>query len=113
MKDAECPYCGAGQEICHDDGYGYEEDKAHQQECSRCRKAFVFYTAISFSYETQKADCLNGAEHDYKRTNTYPKWAARDRCTMCGDEKPIPRDERDRLYSEDSAGCCVKKEVLG
>jgi len=34
IETVNCPYCGAEQEICHDDGYGYEEDVLHQQECS-------------------------------------------------------------------------------
>ena len=25
-SDVECPYCGAEQEINHDDGYGYDEN---------------------------------------------------------------------------------------
>ncbi|MFZ2809426.1 MAG: hypothetical protein WAZ60_23830 [Desulfosalsimonadaceae bacterium] len=104
MKDVDCPYCGAGLEINHDDGYGYEEDKVYQQECSSCLKNFIFTTEICISHEAEKADCLNGADHKYKRTITYPKWAARDRCTMCGDEIPLPEEERRRLYDEDHAG---------
>ena len=42
MKDVECPYCGTGQEINHDDGYGYEEDDPHEQSCPHCDKTFVF-----------------------------------------------------------------------
>ena len=30
------------QDINHDDGYGYEEDVTHEQECSNCEKTFVF-----------------------------------------------------------------------
>ena len=88
-NDVECPYCGAGQEINHDDGQGYAEDELHQQECSACEKTFVFWTTISFDYSPQKADCLNGSEHDYEKTHTYPPEAARLRCKMCGDEKSL------------------------
>lgn len=91
MRDVECPYCGADLDINHDDGYGYSEDETHQQECCECGKAFVFTTAIHFSYRVDKADCLNGAEHTYERTKTWPPEAARLRCTQCGDEKPLPR----------------------
>lgn len=28
-KDVECPYCEEWNEICHDDGFGYEEGVAH------------------------------------------------------------------------------------
>lgn len=64
-KDVECPYCGEWNEICHDDGFGYEEDVAHEMECSHCEKNFVFYTSISFHYSAEKADCLNGAAHNF------------------------------------------------
>ena len=85
----ECPYCGSDNEICHDDGYGYEEDEPHQTVCSECDKNFVFYTEISFSYEAYKADCLNGSEHKYKETNTFPRCFRRLKCQDCGEEKEI------------------------
>lgn len=103
-KEVDCPYCGEGQEINRDDGYGCEEDQIYQQECSYCDKTFIYTTSISISHEAQKADCLNGTPHDYRRTNTYPKWAARMRCSICGDENPLPKEEMQRLYAEDHAG---------
>ena len=81
--DVQCPYCGAGQDICHDDGYGYEEDQLHEQECGECGKVFVFQTSISFYYEAQKADCLNGGEHHYKPTHTIPKECTMMECVTC------------------------------
>lgn len=89
MADTECPYCGAEQEINHDDGYGYEEDELHEQQCSECEKQFVYTTAISFHHHASKADCLNGSPHDYKKTSTYPPEYAKLRCSMCGDEQPL------------------------
>ena len=88
-KDTECPYCGADVEINHDDGYGYSEDDLHNQECGECGKAFTYTTAIHFSYRTSKADCLNGGEHQYEKTKTWPPEFARMRCTECGEEKPL------------------------
>jgi len=73
MNDMECPYCGADQEVCHDDGHGYEEGKNHKHRCSKCKKNFVFQTTISFYYEPEKADCLNGADHQLKMSSTYPR----------------------------------------
>lgn len=50
MSDVTCPYCGADQEINHDDGYGYDEGVEHNQECSECEKEFKFFTSIYFTY---------------------------------------------------------------
>ena len=89
MSDVECPYCGEDQEINHDDGYGYEEGKKHEQQCSDCNKNFVYETSISFHYEAEKADCLNdGREHDYKLvchapSDVWPNWK---RCKDCDHE---------------------------
>lgn len=95
-KDVECPYCGAGVEICHDDGQGYAEDEKHQEECETCGKAFVFNTFISFRYRAQKADCLNGGEHQWRETNTIPRCFRRLKCTVCDDEKNIEGIEIER-----------------
>ena len=65
MNDIECPYCESMNEVCHDDGQNYEEDKAHEMQCSDCQKNFVFHTAISFYYTAEKADCLNGEAHRF------------------------------------------------
>ena len=86
-KDVECPYCGQWQEICHDDGYGYEENTFHQQECLHCDKIFVFTTSISFYYDATKADCLNGGEHRYYHLSRYPKfYPGFARCLDCDEE---------------------------
>ena len=49
--DVQCPYCGQWQDICHDDGYGYEEDTDHHQECDLCGKRFRYRTSICFMYK--------------------------------------------------------------
>ena len=87
MSDAYCPYCDKPQEICHDDGYGYEEGTKHNQQCSDCEKTFVYITTITFSYDTEQAECLNGAEHNWKPTHTYPREYTRLECLQCGEEK--------------------------
>lgn len=93
MRDIECPYCLAGQDICHDDGYGYGEDELYQQECSLCGKNFVYTTFISYSYDAKKADCLNGGEHKLKPTMTFPREYTRMRCTNCDYERPCTAEE--------------------
>lgn len=100
MADINCPYCNAEIEICHDDGFGYEEDMMHEYECGACEKRFVFYTYISFYYSVRKADCLNGAEHKYIKTHTCPPEFARLRCEMCGDEKPPDKEAIERYYEK-------------
>lgn len=94
MRDAKCPYCGDEVEINHDDNYGYEESRIYQQKCDSCGKTFTYSTAIYFTYTTYKADCLNGAEHDYKKTTTHPPEFARLLCKQCGDEKPLPANTK-------------------
>ena len=81
--DMECPYCGAEQEVCHDDGFGYEEDQRHEHECGGCGKNFTFTTSISYYYEPSKADCLNGAAHNMKMSKTYPPEYSDMRCEDC------------------------------
>ena len=93
MSDVECPYCGAEQEICHDDGFGYEEDRLHEMECCECEKTFVFTTSILFMYEPSKADCLNDGEHQFKPTGTVPRKYTRMRCSECGLERPCTDSE--------------------
>ncbi len=94
-KDVECPYCEKYQEINHDDGHGYSEDETHQQECGDCGKTFVFTTSILYYYEAEKADCLNGSEHNYEITHTAPKEFSKMRCSMCDDERELTEKERD------------------
>lgn len=88
MYDVNCPYCDADLEICHDDGYGYEEDRVHEQECPECDKTFAYTTSTSFHYEVNKADCLNGADHAWEPMKIYPKhWPDAKRCADCGLEE--------------------------
>jgi len=89
MKDLECPYCGHEQDVCHDDGAGYEEDRAHEMECAKCEKNFVFFTQISFNYHARAADCLNGAKHNFPEWRSVwsgSPWQMR-RCRDCDREE--------------------------
>lgn len=78
MTDATCPYCGADQEINHDDGYGYEEDVAYEQECPGCEKTFVFFTQVSFTYDVR---CQ---PEDHKFKNSTPLTPDYEQCERCG-----------------------------
>lgn len=98
MPDLECPYCEKGLEICHDDGFGYEENTNHEMRCGYCKKHFVFQTSISFYYEPQKADCLNGSPHDFKAQKTFPIEYTKMECQMCGEtRKPTTEEMQDVL----------------
>lgn len=88
-SDVDCPYCGKGQEINHDDGYGYEEDRRYEQACIHCEKSFVFTTSIMFSYGAKKAACLNGEPHKFMPSHTHPKFFTRMICADCDEERPL------------------------
>jgi hypothetical protein len=91
--DVECPYCGKGQEINHDEGYGYDENEIHNQECDDCNKIFTYRTSIVYYYESYKADCLNGGEHQWERTHTYPKEFTKMECKICSERRnPTPNE---------------------
>ena len=92
--DLNCPYCEQELEVCHDDGFGYDEGVKHQMECHNCGKSFVFETSISFYYEPEKADCLNDDNHNYKITRTYPKEFSKMECSMCGEVRDMTEEER-------------------
>lgn len=94
MKDdMQCPYCGAEQEVNHDDGHGYSEDERHEHECSKCEKVFVFTTYINYHYTPYKADCLNGAPHNLKFSKCYPHEYSKMRCCDCDFERSPTKDE--------------------
>jgi len=93
MKDVECPYCGKWQEINHDDGAGYEEDKTHSQQCGDCEKYFAFTTSILFMYDAEKADCMNGGLHNFKPTHTAPKFMTKMCCDDCEERRQLTEPE--------------------
>jgi hypothetical protein len=101
MKDVKCPYCGAMVEINHDDGYGYSEDNIHNQECKECGKTFAYTTHVSYSYDAHKADCLNGAEHNYKPTKIFPKIFTEMECESCGDRREATLEEWRNILSKE------------
>lgn len=97
MKDIECPYCGTEQDIDHDDGKGYEENERHQQQCVKCEKTFIFTTYVLYSYTPYKAECLNGGDHEYYPTHTYPTEFTEMMCHLCGDRRKPTKEEMEGL----------------
>ena len=88
MHDVDCPYCGKGIEICHDDGFGLSEgDGPYEYECPECEKNFIFFTSISIDHTAMRADCLNGAPHKMKKSICAPDWLPDwQKCEVCGYE---------------------------
>lgn len=116
--DTNCPYCNKEIDINHDDGYGYEDGELHEQECEHCLKNFTYTTGILYVYETFKADCLNGAEHDFKSTTTIPKIATLMSCTICDERRSPTTKEWREIYkgeSENWKDCpeCKHEKTLG
>jgi hypothetical protein len=99
MKDVKCPYCNTEQDINHDDGYGYEEGVIHNQQCGRCSKYFSFTTSVSFYYDVDKADCLNGAPHKWRPTKTYPIEYAKMKCLDCGETRSPTKEEMEEVLT--------------
>lgn len=93
MADLNCPYCLKELDVCHDDGFGYQEDVNHQMECYHCGKSFVFQTTIVFYYDAYKADCLNDGNHDWKPMTTYPVELTDMECQMCGEIRKPTAEE--------------------
>lgn len=99
MKDVSCPYCKHEQDIDHDDGYGYEEDRTHEQECPNCKKRFAFTASRLYYYDAYKADCLNGGKHNYKPTHTHPVVFTKMICSMCDDEREPTEKEMFKILA--------------
>lgn len=93
--DVECPYCHAGNNINHDGNYGYEEYEEYSQECNKCNKVFAFITSISFSYDVNQADCLNGEEHRWVETQTWLQ------CHDCRETKSLPIEKLRELIEKE------------
>jgi len=82
--DIECPNCKHPQEICHDDGQGYEEDQLHEQCCISCDYEFKFTTYTTFTYTPY---CAKPEDHDMEETTIKGFY----HCTKC--ESTELRDE--------------------
>jgi hypothetical protein len=89
-----CPYCNAKVEICHDDGYGYDECGTYQEECPSCEKIFIYTTRIKISHDCEIADCLNDGEHTWYPTMTVPKFFTEMECSQCHERRKPTDTER-------------------
>lgn len=92
MSDTvKCPYCEDYVNIDNCDHYdGYEE-----YECPRCSKIFEVYAEPSIHYSAcGKADCLNGAEHKWKKQIGFPEIAFKGKyiCEDCSATKEVKEE---------------------
>lgn len=96
MNSEKCPYCEKENKINHDDGYGYEEDVVHQQQCGHCDKYFTYTTSISYYYDVSKADCLNGSEHKWVvNTGCSPGYLSNfHTCEECAEREQIDKTKK-------------------
>ena len=92
--DIKCPYCAAGQEVCHYDEQDFDADDRHEMKCAKCKKYFVFTTSISYSYTSSKAACLNGADHTFRPSVASPKCYTTMHCCDCDYVRSPTREER-------------------
>lgn len=94
METVNCPYCGELTELNMDNGAYYNEDRRESDYCEYCDKYFMVSAYCVWSYEAEKADCLNDGKHKYKLTNTYPKIASRMQCLICDGERELTTSEK-------------------
>ena len=96
MHKCTCPYCGKEME---DPDECYETDECYEHECPHCEKNFVFYVDYIRIYSEKKADCLNGAEHEYHPTRTYPREYTKMRCVHCDDTRACTDEEMEMIMN--------------
>jgi len=93
----ECPYCE--KDVIP--GEGYDQEVLYEQECSYCGMTFTYFIQYEPSYTSQKAPCLNGGDHDFKKIIGCPEEYFKDkyRCSYCEQEIIIKEDDIDRINS--------------
>lgn len=91
MDTVTCPYCDEDVELNHDDGKHYDEDRSEETQCSSCDKYFMVSAFCLWTFEANKADCLNDGDHDWQKIRGWPvgHFENRRRCSVCGEEKTI------------------------
>jgi predicted RNA-binding Zn-ribbon protein involved in translation (DUF1610 family) len=93
-RDVKCPNCGREQDIIHDDGYGYGEEK-YSQTCTGCGEEFGYETTTVHYYDVFPTPCLNdGSKHRYRLTRTYPREFSQMEYSVCGERREMTGEER-------------------
>lgn len=82
----ECPYCQHEYDPEMNDGGDWSQDARREEECPECEKNFMITVSWEVSFESEKADCLNGGAHRLKEewhTDAVVK-VPQIACTACG-----------------------------
>lgn len=93
-SDLMCPYCSEFVDFEADDPAFYQEDNGVPLECSECGKTFLVYGRMSWDFEGEQADCLNGEPHawsnwrkmwqeDDEKSPNFGKYLCRRSCEWC------------------------------
>ncbi len=88
--DVRCPYCGSTSVIPEYLACSCKEGELYPRLCTVCKMTFVMQIVITYALTGKKANCLNGAEHNYKETFARPLRNTQLRCVDCHDEQPLP-----------------------
>jgi DNA-directed RNA polymerase subunit RPC12/RpoP len=92
MNNLTCPYCehdcGDYIDDCH------EPDTQYEYTCPECDKNFIFSISYYPTFSSEKADCLNGAEHNFEKITGYPieYFENKRRCSMCSKEIIVEKE---------------------
>lgn len=92
MYKLECPYCG--EEQTDPDLGGADQETTIIHECESCGKSFTFSYSLSIDYESAEAPCLNGDEHSWSCSWTYPEYLKKMRCIYCDEARELTDEER-------------------
>lgn len=103
MSEITCPYCDHEYDLCHDDGAFYNNDgEREKEECPECHKVFMVSSSMSWDFEAEKADCLNGGEHKWRQQRGGPPehFIGRFECEDCDEEEHRDEEGRKKAMSE-------------
>ena len=97
MSKVECPYCEKEHEVDMCDGGDWSQDARREEECPHCEKSFIATVEWNPTFWAEKADCLNGGEHNLKEEGAFPDQIAQTKisCRVCG------HVERERKWRND------------
>jgi DNA-directed RNA polymerase subunit RPC12/RpoP len=90
--EIECPYCEHEFDLCHDDGAYYDQNEREEVECPECEKRFMVRSSITWDFEGEKADCLNGEPHKWEKRyslKVFPQFSNMEICHECGNTQTI------------------------